>query len=292
MLRPLALTAALLAFAGTHLVAHAAAPAKQTKKSTKAEKAKAEQAAPPEDLDVDVSPNQLDIASRVITGVADCEFSQTIRVEPRQNRPGHFHVGFKNVTYTMVPEETTTGAVRLHDPKHGVVWLQIPSKSMLMNAKIGQRLVDSCTLQEQRLTVAAAAKAMQGGNAASAAQAGGSLGFGTSTSTAIANATPQPGSAAAAQLAKAAAPIAVTLPVTAQAAFAPVPAALPALPAAQPTLAATPAPDLVPNGVAAQPMRVADNTPIASQTAADAASPPATDAAAATPPASPLPAVR
>ena len=33
------------------------------------------------------------------------------------------------------------------------MWLQIPSKSMLMNSKIGQRMVDSCTHAEQRLAV-------------------------------------------------------------------------------------------------------------------------------------------
>ena len=33
------------------------------------------------------------------------------------------------------------------------MWLQIPSKSMLMNSKIGQRMVDSCTHAEQRLVV-------------------------------------------------------------------------------------------------------------------------------------------
>ena len=43
--------------------------------------------------------------------------------------------------------------------KAGVVWIQIPSKSMLMNAKIGQRMVDSCMQSEQR-----AATTARGGN--------------------------------------------------------------------------------------------------------------------------------
>ena len=61
------------------------------------------------------SQNQLDIAARVLTGKADCEFNQHVDVEPLSGKPGHFKVGFKNVSYTMVPEETTTGAVRLED---------------------------------------------------------------------------------------------------------------------------------------------------------------------------------
>jgi hypothetical protein len=53
-----------------------------------------------------------------------------------------------------VPEETTTGAVRLEDRRAGIVWLQIPAKSMLMNAKIGQRMADGCLHAEQRATAA------------------------------------------------------------------------------------------------------------------------------------------
>jgi hypothetical protein len=100
-----------------------------------------------------ISNNQLDIATRVLTGRANCEFSQHVTVEPLTGRPGTFAVAYKNATYTMVPEETTTGAVRLFDKKAGVMWLQIPAKSMLMNHKIGQRMVDSCTHSEQRVAV-------------------------------------------------------------------------------------------------------------------------------------------
>jgi hypothetical protein len=34
--------------------------------------------------------------------------------------------------------------VRLEDKRAGVVWLQIPAKSMMMNSRIGQRMVDDC----------------------------------------------------------------------------------------------------------------------------------------------------
>ncbi len=107
--------------------------------------------------EVQVSPMQLEIAGRVLTGTADCELNQTVRVEPRADRPGHFRVAFRNATYTMVPEETSTGAVRLYDPRAGVVWLQIPTKSMLMNAKVGQRVVDACMQTEQRIAASAPA---------------------------------------------------------------------------------------------------------------------------------------
>jgi hypothetical protein len=102
---------------------------------------------------------QLAVASRVLTGDAACEFKQTIAVEPVAGHAGHFNLTFKKVTYRMVPQETTTGAVRLEDKKNGMVWIQIPAKSMLMNSKIGQRVVDDCTHAEQRAAVEASTAA-------------------------------------------------------------------------------------------------------------------------------------
>jgi hypothetical protein len=99
---------------------------------------------------------QLELASRVLTGDADCEFDQKIGVQPVAGQPGHFQVAYKKAVYRMVPQETTTGAVRLEDRKAGIMWLQIPTKSMLMNIRIGQRMVDACTHSEQRAAVAAA----------------------------------------------------------------------------------------------------------------------------------------
>jgi hypothetical protein len=97
-----------------------------------------------------VSETQLLIADRVLTGEAACEFNQSVSLVAIDGQPGHFRLSFKKVNYTMVPEETSTGAVRLEDKKAGIVWLQIPSKSMLMNAKVGQRMVDGCQHAEQR----------------------------------------------------------------------------------------------------------------------------------------------
>jgi len=112
-----------------------------------------------------VNEAQLQIADRVLTGDAACEFDQTVSVLPINGQPGHFRVTFKKVAYTVVPEETTSGAIRLEDKKAGIVWLQIPSKSMLMNAKVGQRMVDGCMHAEQRAAVSAAQGAAAAGGA-------------------------------------------------------------------------------------------------------------------------------
>lgn len=111
--------------------------------------------------DEPLTEDQLAAAQRVLHGDASCEFNQTVSVQPHPSRPGLFHVMFKNQTFTMTPEPTTTGAVRLEDKRAGAMWLQIPTKSMLMNSRLGQRMVDACTHADQR-EFAAARRAEQG----------------------------------------------------------------------------------------------------------------------------------
>jgi hypothetical protein len=136
--------------------AKAARPAKPSAAQQRADKAKGMALAT--ETVQRISEAQLQIADRVHTGDATCEFDQVVNLARIEGQPGHFKLTFKKASYTVVPEETTTGALRLEDKKAGIVWLQIPSKSMLMNSKIGQRMVDNCLHPEQR----AAVKAVEG----------------------------------------------------------------------------------------------------------------------------------
>ena len=109
-----------------------------------------------------LSAAQLAMAARVLTGAADCEFNQRIDVNPVAGQAGHFLLEHRGQRYRMLPQETSTGAVRLESAATGIVWLQIPSKSMLMNAFIGQRLVDGCLHADQRAALALSADPAQG----------------------------------------------------------------------------------------------------------------------------------
>ena len=106
-----------------------------------------------------LTPEQIEVAARVYVGDAECEFKQAVKLTAVAGRPGHFELHFKKARYQMTPELTTTGAVRLEDRAAGVVWIQIPAKSMLLNSRVGQRLVDACMHAEQRAEAAATASA-------------------------------------------------------------------------------------------------------------------------------------
>ncbi|MDM4764930.1 hypothetical protein [Pelomonas sp. SE-A7] len=147
-LHSLSLLAALAAFATSSTAFAAAAVEKQAKPTNRlVAKAKPQTAVAPLHADEPapaLSEEQMAVAPRVHAGEVPCEFNQKVHITPHPEHPGRFRLQFGKMVYNMTPEPTTTGAVRLEDKKNGVVWLQIPTKSMLMNSKIGQRMVDAC----------------------------------------------------------------------------------------------------------------------------------------------------
>ncbi|MEN9890455.1 MAG: hypothetical protein RLY78_750 [Pseudomonadota bacterium] len=96
--------------------------------------------------------SQIATAQNVLTGEIDCEGGKKLSLNAIDGKPGYFAMKLGKQSWTLAPQDTTTGAVRLEDKKAGMVWIQIPAKSMLMNAKKGQREVDNCTAAAQRTT--------------------------------------------------------------------------------------------------------------------------------------------
>ena len=94
---------------------------------------------------------QLAAAERVFVGTASCEANQQVTLAAVPGQAGHFTLKHKKTTVKLVTQETTSGAVRLEDPKSGLVWIQIPAKSMLINTKLGRRVADVCITPEQAL---------------------------------------------------------------------------------------------------------------------------------------------
>ncbi len=137
-----------LAFAGSAALAQTAAKPAAKPAAKKAAPA-ADKPLPPADQ------TQLDAAERTHFGVYECDFKQTIDVSMNAKYPGYVDVKFKKDTWTMKPSVSSTGALRLEDVKGRTLLLQIANKSMLMDTKIGQRLVDACVHEKQRAAMEA-----------------------------------------------------------------------------------------------------------------------------------------
>jgi hypothetical protein len=126
-------------------------PAKLNPKSTRT-------VADTEATEVALNAAELSIAERVEVGAVKCELGNSVEVVADPKKPGYFDVHGKKFHFRMAPVVTTTGAIRLEDPKAGAVWLQLANKSMLMSQKLGSRLADACVTPAQALVVVAMEK--------------------------------------------------------------------------------------------------------------------------------------
>lgn len=136
--------------------AAAASAAKQTAKVAKAAPAKKTPAPPPEPVLAEAGEEQLAAADRAYVGDYVCEFKQTVRIEKHPKVPGYIDVAWQKQRITMKPVLSSTGALRLEDVTGRTLMIQIANKSMLLDTKIGQRLLDDCVHPEQARLMAEA----------------------------------------------------------------------------------------------------------------------------------------
>lgn len=133
------------------------APAKTKPAPAKTARKPAVKAPPPPPPPLpEADEDQLAAAKRAYLGVYECEFKQTINIEPNAKNAGYIDVAYKKELITMKPVLSTTGALRLEDVTGRTLMVQIANKSMLLDVKVGQRLVDDCIHPEQRAAIEAA----------------------------------------------------------------------------------------------------------------------------------------
>jgi len=93
---------------------------------------------------------QIAAAQLAYMGHYDCEFKQSVEIEPHAAKAGYIDVHHNKQVYTMKPVLSSTGALRLEDVTGNTLMIQIANKSMLLNVKAGQRIVDDCVSPAQR----------------------------------------------------------------------------------------------------------------------------------------------
>jgi hypothetical protein len=111
--------------------------------------AKKEKQKPPSKQLPAASEQQKKALELVHMGEYQCELGQSLTVTPHSTE-GYAEVGFKRYRFTMTPVLSSTGAVRLEDVSGRALMVQIANKSMLMDNKVGQRLVDDCVSAGQK----------------------------------------------------------------------------------------------------------------------------------------------
>ncbi len=87
----------------------------------------------------------------VFEGRMNCDDKVFVAViEDKKNR-NNFDVFIGKAHYKTKRIPTDSGAIRLEDKSHGIVWLQMANKSMLFNEKAGKRLANNCRNETQQV---------------------------------------------------------------------------------------------------------------------------------------------
>lgn len=157
-MKRLALIAAALALPGLACAQSAGTPAKAASPQAKANRIAAQPARSAAPVaaaaPVELPPaggEQMAAASMTHFGEYQCEFNQTLNVAMNPRHDGYIDVSFRNRIYTMKPVLSHTGAVRLEDVRGQMLIVQIATKSMMIDTKLGQRVVDGCMHEAQRV---------------------------------------------------------------------------------------------------------------------------------------------
>lgn len=116
---------------------------KASKKSKAAEKHR--HAAAPADED-DTEP---DIAGSQSIDF-HCELGNKLTIYENANDDKHIAIRWRKRLSRLTRVETTTGANRFENRSQGLVWIGIPAKSMLLDAKHGHQLANECRSTEQQ----------------------------------------------------------------------------------------------------------------------------------------------
>ncbi|MFG6413942.1 hypothetical protein ACG02S_08540 [Roseateles sp. DC23W] len=134
----------------------AAKPAAKSAAKPRVAAAKKTPPPPPEPVLTDADESQLAAAERAYMGLYACEFKESVVIEKHPKVAGYVDVIWKQTRITMKPVLSSTGALRLEDVTGRTLMIQIANKSMLLDTKIGQRLLDDCIHPEQEKLIAAA----------------------------------------------------------------------------------------------------------------------------------------
>lgn len=96
---------------------------------------------------------QLQAMALTLFGSFDCGDKDVLVVTPSVDHAGYVEVEHGKHRFMMKPVRSDTGAVRLEDVSGEMLMVQIPSKSMLMDTKLGKRVADACRNDAQKKEV-------------------------------------------------------------------------------------------------------------------------------------------
>ena len=144
----IAFSVALAASLCTAPVAIAAAQKKPAKAAAK------KKAHPKVEEEVKSSEPDADITDTVSADY-NCELGNKLTIFTNDKDDSHIALRWKKRIHRLDKIGTTTGAARFENTTFGLIWIGIPSKGMLLDAKLNRQLANECKNAEQELGIVA-----------------------------------------------------------------------------------------------------------------------------------------
>ncbi|MCM8593959.1 MliC family protein [Accumulibacter sp.] len=93
---------------------------------------------------------QKQLSFRLGSGLYRCELGQTVDVRRVSETPGQIEIGWQGNRHTLQREASASGLPRYEDGRVGLLWIDLPWKSVLMDTNTGRPLANECKLARER----------------------------------------------------------------------------------------------------------------------------------------------
>ena len=78
------------------------------------------------------------------SGTYHCEHEQSVDVQRDGADPNLLHLGWDGQQYGLTRQDSTSGLPRFEDRSHGLLWIDLPWKSVLLDTSNGLPLANEC----------------------------------------------------------------------------------------------------------------------------------------------------
>ena len=95
-----------------------------------------------------VGKKQLDF--RLSSGVYRCEHGQSVEVERRSTSDRLIELRWQGKQHILQRQASSSGLPRYEDRQNGLLWIDLPWKSILMDANTGRPLANECKAAQDK----------------------------------------------------------------------------------------------------------------------------------------------